>query len=341
MDSLTQIVLGATIAELALGKKIGNKAPLWGAICGTIPDLDVLMNPFLTDLQELSGHRGFSHSFCFSILLAPLMGYLLSIFYRKKEANWKEWTFMCFLSLVTHPMLDAFTNYGTQLFLPFSNYRVAINSIFIVDPGYTVPMMLFLLVAMFINRKKPARSVLNKTGFHVSHLYLAFTLANKLYIGTVFENALENKHISYQRYMTNPMPLQNAMWYTIVEDTAGFYVGYYSWFDKDKNISFCFVPKNDKGLDELKKTFALKQVQWFSDGYYSFTRKDKELFVNDLRFGKAGSMINGNGEFIFKWKIVQKNGTTDIEKQMAPFKWDSKSFDELMARIKGVKKDSL
>src|SRR6478735_1727382 len=124
MDSLTQIVLGSAVAELTLGKKIGNKALLWGAICGTIPDLDVLMNPFLSDLQELGAHRGFSHSLLFSCLLAPLLGFLLWFMYEKKEANWKEWTLLCFLSLVTHPLLDAFTSYGTQLFLPFSNYRV-------------------------------------------------------------------------------------------------------------------------------------------------------------------------------------------------------------------------
>lgn len=341
MDSLTQIVLGAAVAELALGKKVGNKAALWGAICGTIPDLDVLANPFLTDLQELGSHRGFSHSIFFSFLLSPLLGYLISVFYRKKEANWKEWTFLCFLSLFTHPLLDAFTNYGTQLFLPFSNYRVAFNSIFIVDPCYTLPMLLFLAVAMFLNRKKNTRSTLNKIGIVLSHTYLVFTLANKLYVGAVFEEAMEKKQIACQRYMTNPMPLQNIMWYLIAEEKEGFYYGYYSWYDDPNKMSFMYFPKNDKGLDQLKKTFPIKRLSWFSDGYYVFTRKDNKLYLNDLRFGKAGSLVNGNGDFIMQWEIKQHNGVVEIEKHMPNFEWNKKSFNELISRIKGIKKDTL
>ncbi len=341
MDSLTQIVLGAAVAELALGKKVGNKAALWGAICGTIPDLDVLMNPFVSDLQELSAHRGFSHSIFFSVIFAPLLGYLISIFYRKQEAKWYEWTLLCFTSLVTHPLLDCFTNYGTQLFLPFSNYRVALNNIFIVDPGYTVPMMLFLLVAMFFNRAKPVRFKLNAIGMIISHLYMIFTLVNKLYIGTVFEQALQNQQLPYQRYMTNPMPFQNALWYCIAEDTAGFRVGYYSWFDKDKKVRFKYVSKNDFMLDKLKQSFPIKRLAWFSSGYYVFTRKENELYINDLRFGKTGGLINSNSDFVFQWKVIQKNRQVEIEKVSLPFKWEKQVFDDLILRINGVKKDSL
>ena len=62
MDSLTQIVLGAAVGEAVLGRKIGNKAILWGAIAGTIPDLDVLSKLFVDDVTANEWHRGFSHS---------------------------------------------------------------------------------------------------------------------------------------------------------------------------------------------------------------------------------------------------------------------------------------
>ncbi|MBC7389420.1 MAG: metal-dependent hydrolase [Opitutaceae bacterium] len=341
MDSLTQIVLGAAIAELVLGKKVGNKAPLWGAICGTIPDLDILLNPFLSDLQELGSHRGFSHSICFSVLLAPLLGFLISVFYKKKEANWKEWALLCFLSLVTHPLLDAFTNYGTQLFLPFSNYRVALNSIFIVDPCYTVPMMIFLIIAMFINRKKELRNNFNKAGLIIAHFYLLFTLFNKLYMGMIFESALKKKSYSFDRYYTCPLPLQTALWTCLAEDEKGFYVGYYSWFDKSKDVAFRYILKNDIGLEEFKKTFPLKRLAWFTNGYHIFTRKNGELYLNDLRFGKTGGSFNSPGDFIYSWKISQNDGSTEISKIEPPFKWDSKVLEELKLRIKGIKKDSL
>lgn len=341
MDSLTQIVLGSAVAELTLGKKIGNKALLWGAICGTIPDLDVLMNPFLTDLQELGAHRGFSHSILFSCLLAPLLGFLLWFMYEKKEANWKEWTLLCFLALVTHPLLDAFTSYGTQLFLPFSNYRVAINTIFIVDPLYTLPMLFCLLAVLFINRKKPARDWVNKVGFVISHFYLLFTVANKLFIDHQFQQAFEKKEMPIQRFMSYPMPLQNILWTCIAESTNGFYVGYYSWLDKDDDIKFRYISKNDRGIDDLKKTFAIKRLYWFSSGYLVFTRKEGELYANDLRFGQTTLMGNKNGEFIFKWKIKKDKQKVEIQAEQAKFKWDPHLFDDLKDRIKGIRKDSL
>ena len=62
MDSLTQIVLGAAVGEVVLGRKVGNKAMLWGAIAGTIPDLDVYQSLFFDSLTTNELHRGFSHS---------------------------------------------------------------------------------------------------------------------------------------------------------------------------------------------------------------------------------------------------------------------------------------
>ena len=78
MDSLTQIVLGAATGEVVLGKKIGNKAMLFGAIAGTIPDLDV----FYTSYFHMISHRGFTHSFFFAFLMAPILGWLMTKIYK-------------------------------------------------------------------------------------------------------------------------------------------------------------------------------------------------------------------------------------------------------------------
>ena len=78
MDSLTQIVLGAAVGEAVLGRKVGNKAMLYGAIAGTIPDLDTFASHFTDVVTATEIHRGFSHSIVFSILAAPLLGMLIS-----------------------------------------------------------------------------------------------------------------------------------------------------------------------------------------------------------------------------------------------------------------------
>ena len=101
MDSLTQIVLGAAVGEATLGKKVGNKAMLWGAIAGTIPDLDVLGRSFLDDITALEWHRGISHSLFFSLVAAPVLGWLLHQFHkkRKNEATTKQWSWLFFYGL--------------------------------------------------------------------------------------------------------------------------------------------------------------------------------------------------------------------------------------------------
>ena len=143
MDSITQIVLGAACGEAVLGKKIGNKALLFGAIGGTIPDLDVFVGNLLynNQIDAMLFHRGFMHSIFFAIIGAFVFGWLTYWLYnkgkRKGSTSQKDWILLFFWSLFTHPILDAFTPYGTQLFAPFSDYRVALNNISVADPAYT------------------------------------------------------------------------------------------------------------------------------------------------------------------------------------------------------------
>ena len=82
VDSLTQIVLGAAVGETIAGKKLGNRAMLWGGIGGTIPDLDIIANGFLTPLQALVTHRGFSHSILFACIGAFVFGWLIHAMYK-------------------------------------------------------------------------------------------------------------------------------------------------------------------------------------------------------------------------------------------------------------------
>jgi inner membrane protein len=136
MDSLTQIILGAAVGEAVLGRKIGNKAMLYGAIAGTIPDLDIISSYFTDTVTALEIHRGFTHSVFFSALFAPIFGWLVSNY--EKYKNFKNWTWLFFWCLITHPILDAHTTWGTQLFWPLDS-RLAFRTIFVIDPFYTVP----------------------------------------------------------------------------------------------------------------------------------------------------------------------------------------------------------
>src|SRR5690606_22376453 len=142
-------VLGAAVGEAVLGKKIGNKAMLLGAIAGTIPDLDVIANYFTDTVSALEIHRGFTHSIVFAVVFGLLFGWLLSLC--DKRASLMEWWWFWFLCFVTHPLLDAHTTWVTQLFWPF-DLRLAYKYIFVIDPLYTLPFLFFLLLAMFQKR---------------------------------------------------------------------------------------------------------------------------------------------------------------------------------------------
>src|SRR5690554_5046755 len=140
MDSFTQIVLGAAVGEATLGKKVGNKAVLYGAIAGTIPDLDVVANSFTDTLTAIEIHRGFTHSFVFAMAFSPLFGWLISKMERRGPATRRDWTRLMFFGLATHALLDAMTTWGTQLFWPI-HFPVAIQNIFVIDPLYTLPFL--------------------------------------------------------------------------------------------------------------------------------------------------------------------------------------------------------
>ena len=238
MDSLTQIVLGAACGEAILGKKIGNKALLFGAIGGTIPDLDVFVGSLLygNEIDAMLFHRGFMHSILFSVLAAFLLGWLVHKLYdsgkRLQTTTQKDWTKLFFWSLFTHPILDCFTPYGTQLFAPFSNYRVAFNNIAVADPLYTVPFLVCLIILMFFNRKSQPRRLWLKMGIGISSFYMLLTIFNKIYVDNIFENSLSDKGISYSRYSTQPAILNNVLWYGIAETEETYQVGFYSLFAK-------------------------------------------------------------------------------------------------------------
>ena len=172
MDSLTQIVLGAATAEAVIGKKTGNKALLFGAIAGTIPDLDVLAAPLLSDIEGLVFHRSFSHSLLFVVLGAWLFSYVSWKAFRWKNLEYKDlfWTFsLCFL---THILLDTCTTFGTQLLWPFTTYGFALYNVFVVDPFYTVPFLLILIAIMFLKRDNTWRRKLNWIAITLSTSYL-------------------------------------------------------------------------------------------------------------------------------------------------------------------------
>jgi inner membrane protein len=333
MDSLTQAVLGAGVAEVTLGRKLGNKALLTGAVIGTIPDLDVLFTGFYSEADGLLVHRGFSHSLVFALLLSPLLALLLGRIFRKTQVSFRKWWLMAFLVLVTHPVLDMLTGYGTGFFEPLSGARIEINSIAIIDVFYTLPFLTILIVLMFYGRDTVVRRKLGIWAISVTSAYLLLTLVHKPLIHQQFRQSLESQELDYHRLRTSPMPLTNFLWMGIAESEAGYYMGLYSIFDRKNTIAFQYIPRNEHLISDYMENHSLRQLKRFSKGYYSVSRSGSDsLIFNDLRFGRMG--FDRDDPFVFSFYL--ECGSSDCEVHSSGMTGRSFTLSAYLNRIFGI-----
>lgn len=331
MDSLTQIVLGAAIGEAVLGKKVGNKAILYGAIAGTIPDLDVFASHFTDTVSALEIHRGFTHSIVFSVLFAPIFGWLVSKF--EKYKNVKDWSWLFFWALITHPFLDAHTTWGTQLFWPL-DLRLAFKTIFVVDPLYTLPFLVFLILTMFQNRTSKKRRLYNNLGLTISTLYLVLTFILKDLAQSQFEDNLLEQNIVYEQLDTRPSPLNTILWNANVETKKAYLLGDYSFFDT-KDISFKIYPKNHELLGNLIENEKVKRMIKISNGWFTINKIGDKLYYNDLRFGLM-SLEPNSQDFVFKYIIdIDAAGNVHFIEQEKTQRDGKRLIASLWQRIKG------
>lgn len=340
MDSLTQIVLGASAGEAVLGKKVGNRAVMWGAIGGTIPDLDVLLNPFLSDVQGVLIHRTCSHSLFVLALLAPLLGYGVWRLHRNKvEASWQGWSWLFFASLITHPLLDAFTNYGTMLFFPFSDTRIAWRTIFIIDPLYTLPLLIGTLVVLFSKRSSLVRKRANRLALILSSSYLLLTVFAKLHVKQVVEDSLNQQSLVYDKYLTSPTFFNAALWSVVVKQDNQYQVGYYSLFDSDQRLQLKVIPQRAKLLqayrqdEETKKT--LDELIDFTEGFYALQPLGEGVQFSDLRFGIITGWFDLTRDYIFSYRIYKEQNTTLIEQLDRSGQPTSADLDRFIQRTLG------
>lgn len=356
MDSLTQIVLGAAVGEVILGKKIGNKALFFGAIAGTIPDLDVFIGVF----KETISHRGFTHSFLFAFLMAPLLAYFMkntftktrkeinyrnlfdirvfsllkkikNNFYNIQQASFKDWTLLYFWGFVTHILLDVQTIYGTELFWP-SKYRAAIGNVFVVDPLYTVPFLICVVLVLFYNRDSKTRRRINNFGLIISTAYLVLTGVFKTITHNKFIQNLQKQDIVYERIEIGPTPFNSILWYATIETEKEFLVGYYSLLDKNDTIEFVRYTKNFKLRNQLDKYVKFNELNHFSKDWYLLSEEENGIRYSNLRFG-ALELKENQPNFVFQYLLRIEDDNTLEFKQSNQRRKKEFSIGDLFSKI--------
>ena len=295
MDSITQLALGAAIGEAVAGRHVGRRALLWGAIAGTFPDLDVFI-PFGDAVRDFTYHRGASHSLFVLLVLTPLLVWLILKLHPDTAGHRRRWFVMIYLVFATHVLLDSFTVYGTQIFWPFVTTPMTWSTIFIVDPLYTLPLLLGIIAALGAGRRYSWGHMANTFGLVLSTGYLAWTLGAKLHVETVARNALQQQNITATDVLTTPSPFNSLLWRILVVDDRHYYEGYYSVFDDSSSISFEQHSRQIELLEPLNETWPVQRLRWFTKKFYAAALSGNDIVITDLRMGTEP-------EYVFRFKV--------------------------------------
>lgn len=342
VDSLTHVVLGAALGELMLGKRMGNRALAWGALFGTLPDLDALLVPFFDTAGLLWWHRGPSHS----LLVMALGSYFLTPWLVKL---WKRdkigkslagWFVLVVWS--THVLIDCCTVYGTSVGWPLPVRRVAFNHLFIIDLCFTMPLLVSLVWLVFLRTKKqlPKRRRLNAWGLGLAAAYVLLSVGMKFVASAGFDADLVRRGAIYQRRMEAPTPMNILLWRAVVERRDEFWVGYRSVFEfRSTPVRWTVYPKGKEVLAGMEDLREVKTLQWFTAGWWIARPHAKGAWIGDLRFDEARSWGDKksmvDSRLAFAWNL-NPNAQGDRLQSLHPARAKiGESFGRMAARILG------
>lgn len=312
MDSLTHIALGASLGEALAGRRIGRWAPAWGAAIGTLPDVDVVIGQLLPTLERLVLHRGPTHSLLFVVVAALVLGWLINRIHRRDIAFAGGVSFAAVI-LLAAVGLDCFTAYGTSLFWPFSDYSVSFATIAVIDPLFTLPLIVAALVWLWLPRANRWRRRLAVLSLSVSTLYLASTVVNKYYVNSVFREALDAQGIQAERLLVKPTIFNTLLWRAVAEGPRGYWIGFYSHLDDDQRIEFRFFPHHQSLLTPVADREAIRELIDLMQGWYRVELLENGWQLNDMRYGQAFEWLDDDRPFVFSYRLVP---TADGELQV-------------------------
>ncbi len=298
MDSLTQIALGASVAEAVMQNKVGRKATLWGAVIGTLPDLDVFI-PMGNAIRDFTYHRAESHAFFYMALATPLIVWLITKIHPGTKSHKIRWLFAVFLVFITHALLDSFNVYGTQLLLPFTNHPFGWGTVFVIDPLYTIPLLLGVTSFFFLRNKPRLALKFNLIGLIISSLYLLWSLGAQQYVYSVAKKSLATQNIEVSKTLAGPTPFNTFLWRIIGKTESGYIEGYYSIFDQSKEIRFKAHTSEHELLKPISDDWNVERLKWFTKGFYKVYAVGDKIVITDIRMGASGM-------YFFNFVVGQK-----------------------------------
>jgi inner membrane protein len=298
MDSVSQLVLGSAVSIAALGARTPVwKAALVGGVCGTLPDLDVFIDhgdPIL----NMTLHRAESHALFWLTLAALPIGALAARLTNQPQ-RWRAWCLAVWLALVTHPLLDAMTVYGTQLALPFSNHPYGVGSVFIIDPLYTLPLLIG--VALALARGAPRGLDWNAAGLVLSTVYLGWGVAAQQMVMAVADVSLRAAGVPVQQVLVTPTAFNSVLWRVVAITPNGFLEGFYSLLDDGHQIAFQRFARGEALYAQWQGDPGVQAIARLSKGFYKMSEREGQVLITDLRMGQEP-------DYIFSFAVGRQAG---------------------------------
>lgn len=293
------MLVGATVGQVVAGRRLGfGRAALWGAVAAEAPDVDVIVSALAdTDpLHMLVSHRGVTHALWFGPVVGALSGWLLARSTDPPQARTGTWILLLALALLSHPLLDYYTHYGTQLLSPFSDERFALPSLPIIEPLYTGALALGLIaMAWFARRRKEAAVVLAGVAALVvstSYIFYGWRLneAAVAYARKDLAARGAEPAVVWAFPTILQMHLRRVVARTPTEDLVGFVS-----MARPCPIVWARHPRDDASIvGVLRNSNEGRIFEWFSTGLTAAYSDQRRVFLTDLRYGFATDVLSGN-----------------------------------------------
>jgi inner membrane protein len=299
MDSLTQFVLGSAVGVAVMGRRTAAwKAALWGGLCGTLPDLDAFVDHG-DPVANMTLHRADSHALFWLTLAAPPIA-ALAAWASRESASFARWWLAVWLALVTHPLLDLMTVYGTQLGRPFTDHPYAVGSIFIIDPLYTLPLMVGVVAAL---SRRDARGLRwNHAGLALSSVYLGWSFAAQQHVEAIAAASLARQRIAATQVLVTPAPFNTVLWRVVAMTSDGYHEGFYSLLDERRQIRFDRFDRGQPLHAALAGHPPVERIARFSHGFFKLSRQGERVFISDLRMGQEPN-------YTFSFEVARQDAT--------------------------------
>ena len=330
MDSITHLFLGGAIAAAMAPAGQRRKAILAGAAINSLPDIDVVPLASLSNdpVVHMTWHRAATHS----LLVLPFVAVALWWFLKSRWTPVREaprrWFWLILVTLLAHPLIDAFTVYGTQLLWPLSVPPAMWSSLFIIDPVFTLPLLAACVLA-WIWKEKPAAGKALKIGLSLAGLYLAWSLVAKVMVERIADAALAAQGLQDAPRVSTPMPFNTLLWRVVVMTPDGFLEGERSLVADRGPMQFRAYRSDTRSLAEVAGFPAVARLLWFNHHFMKAEDHDGQLVLSDLRMG-------AEPDYTFRFAVAERRGGgwREIPVAQARWPWDaSRRLPDMWRRI--------